>query len=228
MTKRKSGSPTKRARKRTTSDVGTRVRRLVGDARAEIKLVQDQDRELRVTLGHTAIHLDRLRKQRRMLVRVISLLVRGPKLGVLPRGDDSVRLSFDDIDAARTIGFAIDGDELVILPPLEEDPDAGPVDRSVIGVLEAEGEGASLIVAAEAGADAILSLNDDEDEGLGQSELACCSSAHRAPDGSIRDNACERFEASANPERCVYCDHEAKCHPGSKRGVAGKPVGSPL
>jgi hypothetical protein len=37
---------------------------------------------------------------------------------------------------------------------------------------------------------------------------ACCASSHEPP-----DTACRNFEAGANG-RCVFCDHESKCHPG--------------
>lgn len=36
----------------------------------------------------------------------------------------------------------------------------------------------------------------------------CCSSSHWPPDA-----ACKDFLAGMNG-RCVYCDHESKCHPG--------------
>lgn len=36
----------------------------------------------------------------------------------------------------------------------------------------------------------------------------CCSSSHEPP-----DTACRNFLAGANG-RCVYCEHEEKCHPG--------------
>jgi hypothetical protein len=38
--------------------------------------------------------------------------------------------------------------------------------------------------------------------------MSCCTSSHEPP-----DTACKRFERGANG-RCVYCDHEEKCHPG--------------
>lgn len=36
----------------------------------------------------------------------------------------------------------------------------------------------------------------------------CCASAHEPP-----DTACRSFLSGLNT-RCVYCDHEKKCHPG--------------
>jgi hypothetical protein len=36
----------------------------------------------------------------------------------------------------------------------------------------------------------------------------CCASSHDPP-----DTACKSFLAGSNT-RCVYCDHEEKCHPG--------------
>lgn len=59
----------------------------------------------------------------------------------------------------------------------------------------------AVIEALNKQADAIEALNK-------QFEIRCCSSAHEPP-----DTACKLFEAGANG-RCVYCDHESKCHPG--------------
>ncbi len=36
----------------------------------------------------------------------------------------------------------------------------------------------------------------------------CCTSSHDPP-----DTACTTFETGGNG-RCVFCDHEEKCHPG--------------
>lgn len=36
----------------------------------------------------------------------------------------------------------------------------------------------------------------------------CCKHEHETNDG-----ACATFEAGMN-DRCVFCDHEEKCHPG--------------
>jgi hypothetical protein len=38
--------------------------------------------------------------------------------------------------------------------------------------------------------------------------MNCCSSSHEPP-----DTACRGFLRGQNG-RCVYCDHEEKCHPG--------------
>ncbi len=45
----------------------------------------------------------------------------------------------------------------------------------------------------------------------------CCATSHVPI-----DTACPTYETGANG-RCVYCDHESKCHPGTNvRGPLGK------
>lgn len=136
------------------------VKQIAQGARAEIAKVERQDQQLRVTLGGLAITADRLRKQRRFLVRVISELI-APDKAI----EDGWRIPLELLDRAPTVGFAIDGDRLVILAaPEGPDPDPGPVDRDVIGKLAADDVVAEQQIghAAEAGADAILSLDEDE------------------------------------------------------------------
>jgi len=138
------------------------VKQIAKVARAEIAKVEEQDRQLRVSLGGMAITADRLRKQRRFLVRVISAL--HTRLGDLA-ADGSRRLLLDELDASPTLGFAIDGDALVIMPPpAEGDPDPGPVDRDVIGALVADDKADETQIgeAAEASADAIMTLGETE------------------------------------------------------------------
>lgn len=157
---KKSGSAAKRS---TAGKYALRtVKKIAQAARGEIAKVNEQDRQLRVSLGALAITADRLRKQRRFLVRVISALHASCN-GATNTGERRMLLS--DLDVAPTLGFAIDGDALVIMPPPPEgDPDPGPVDRDVIGALVADDAQAEAQIgeAAEAGADAIMTLGETE------------------------------------------------------------------
>jgi hypothetical protein len=53
-----------------------------------------------------------------------------------------------------------------------------------------------------------VKLDGEQHERFEDTLPACCSSSHEP-----RDTACRSFERGENG-RCVYCDHEEKCHPG--------------
>lgn len=138
------------------------VKQIASGARAEIARVERQDQQLRVALGGLAITADNLRKQRRLLVRVISELL-APDKAI----EEGWRIPLELLDRAPTVGFAIDGDRLVILAQPGVDPDPGPVDRDCIGKFVNIDMEQQIGDAAEAGADAILAL-DDDGPGLGE------------------------------------------------------------
>lgn len=183
------------------------VKKIATAARAEIAKVEAQDKELRVSLGHMAITADLLRKQRRLLARVVSVLAEH----VQADADGVRRLRLDALDAAPTVGFAIDGDGLLILPPLpasDGDADPGPVDRDCVSKFEAADVTAEAQIgaAAEASADAILALDDETGPGLGAQEhhvtaasTTCgyCSGPLTVPEGKPDHKGCLRCDWSA-------------------------------
>lgn len=80
--------------------------------------------------------LQLMREQRRLMVRVIARLL--PLAGA--NAEHGARIDFDDLDTASTVGFGAvrEGGKtfLVVMPPLAEDPDPGPVSRAAVMNLE--------------------------------------------------------------------------------------------
>jgi hypothetical protein len=83
-------------------------------------------------LQQAMLMLQLLRDQRRLMARVIARLLPA----VTAPGETAVAIDFALLDVAPTVGFGtiVDGDtmHLVVMPPLAEDPDPGPVSRTAV------------------------------------------------------------------------------------------------
>lgn len=131
------------------SGKGKNAAREIAKLEARLARAEAAHREAVQVVPQLVGQLQVMREQRRMMVRVISRLL------PLHGAENGMRIDFEHLDAVSTVGFGamIDGGKtyLVIMPPLSDDPDRGPVARGAVMNLEAmESEDGQQEVGSEA------------------------------------------------------------------------------